>query len=388
MGAFEDPYNSDPQQEEAGSESDQDSGLQSLELLRPPFWSVGLLALISIAAVFVVDLIVSMIKNPGVLEGGESASPSPLIALILWLVLVGTTVGARLYIRSKPLPPIVFHGDYVEIPPNLRASRSRRVPYTEFLSIYLGGASPHMRLFLESSAHLYQFAQESFVDPEGPQRMFEELRRRILQKPEGMAMLRAMGQRQMIAGKALSHRPFVTHALLGILLVFFANTKFLGALEDPGGLLRWGANSVFLVEQGEYFRLISANFLHGNFPHLLINSIALLSLGGVIERLLGWHRYLMIYLLSGLAATMAFRACGLPIVGGSLGGDLRFVGRLGRAQLARPQGAPAGISTIAPLVAGDSGHQCADTSAGSFHRRGRAFGRFCRRGPVDSAPNL
>src|SRR5690606_18699204 len=46
-------------------------------------------------------------------------------------------------------------------------------------------------------------------------------------------------------------------------------------------------------------------FLHSGTLHVALNGIALWSLGGVMERFLGWQRYLIVYLVSGLGGALA-----------------------------------------------------------------------------------
>jgi rhomboid protease GluP len=100
-------------------------------------------------------------------------------------------------------------------------------------------------------------------------------------------------------------QPYATHAVLGIIAVFFLNTMLKGALDAPFGLLRWGANASVLVRQGEYYRLFAANFLHGNTLHVLMNGLALFYLGTLLERLLGWARFCVIYFTSCFLAMLA-----------------------------------------------------------------------------------
>ena len=61
------------------------------------------------------------------------------------------------------------------------------------------------------------------------------------------------------------------------------------------------------VATGEYYRLLSAAFLHGGPFHLLMNMFALAQLGPVLESALGRARFLTLYLLSALGgSTLSF----------------------------------------------------------------------------------
>jgi rhomboid protease GluP len=64
--------------------------------------------------------------------------------------------------------------------------------------------------------------------------------------------------------------------------------------------LNFGVNQRNLVLSGQYWRLISHQFIHGSISHLFFNMYALVYLGLMIENKLGWKKYLFIYLVSGI----------------------------------------------------------------------------------------
>jgi membrane associated rhomboid family serine protease len=105
----------------------------------------------------------------------------------------------------------------------------------------------------------------------------------------------------------------VTAILLGSCVLLYAlaalwsGRPFIGALLDgPGEVLsRMGANGAEWVRQGEIWRLLASTFLHGSAVHLLVNMAALQSFGGFLEAVLGWRRYLVLYVASGLAGSLA-----------------------------------------------------------------------------------
>lgn len=59
------------------------------------------------------------------------------------------------------------------------------------------------------------------------------------------------------------------------------------------------------IAQGEWWRLITATFLHGGILHLAFNMYALYWLGPQLERLLGSMRFAAIYFLSALGGSVA-----------------------------------------------------------------------------------
>ena len=69
-------------------------------------------------------------------------------------------------------------------------------------------------------------------------------------------------------------------------------------------LLRHGALYAPAVRNGEWYRLITHMFLHGDITHLGHNMLILFFLGNVLERYLGKIRYIIAYFFSGILAAM------------------------------------------------------------------------------------
>ena len=67
----------------------------------------------------------------------------------------------------------------------------------------------------------------------------------------------------------------------------------------------WGLQVNEEIEAGEWWRLLSAAFLHENWWHLIANMYALFVVGSVVERALGWPAFLAIYVLAGLGGNIA-----------------------------------------------------------------------------------
>ena len=74
----------------------------------------------------------------------------------------------------------------------------------------------------------------------------------------------------------------------------------------PGApdLLAYGAQFRPAVEQGDYWRMFTAMFLHVGIVHCMFNFLSLLFLGGLLERLIGHRTFLLLYLVSGLFASL------------------------------------------------------------------------------------
>ncbi len=59
-----------------------------------------------------------------------------------------------------------------------------------------------------------------------------------------------------------------------------------------------------IAQQGQYYRLLTAMFLHANIIHIGFNAYALYSLGPEAERIYGTARFLALYFIAGLAGSV------------------------------------------------------------------------------------
>jgi len=119
--------------------------------------------------------------------------------------------------------------------------------------------------------------------------------------------------------------PVLTYVLIGI-NVLVALGAFLGGASATGGgglagssLLADGAVYRFAIDQGDYWRLLTAGFLHTGMIHLLFNMFALYVLGGMLEPAIGRVRFAVIYFVSLLAGSFGALLLEptLPTVGAS-----------------------------------------------------------------------
>lgn len=137
---------------------------------------------------------------------------------------------------------------------------------------------------------------------------------------------------QQLTGSSFGPATLTVSAVLG--LVFLLQWR-LGAVFgadsfNPTMLLAMGANSSPLVQGGEWQRLITGNFLHGDLRHLLFNGFALISFGRIIEARIGSARFLFVFLsacLGGAVASALFNDALISV--GSSTGILGLVGAYG-----------------------------------------------------------
>ena len=94
----------------------------------------------------------------------------------------------------------------------------------------------------------------------------------------------------------------IISVLIGMNLIVY----LLGLIPGIGNnLYALGIAYNYSISQGEYWRLITAMFLHGGFLHLLFNMFGLYVFGPELEQLAGKLRFFSIYFISGLLANVA-----------------------------------------------------------------------------------
>ncbi|HMG02940.1 MAG TPA: rhomboid family intramembrane serine protease [Edaphobacter sp.] len=98
-----------------------------------------------------------------------------------------------------------------------------------------------------------------------------------------------------------------TYILVGINCAVFLWMVLRGvdpASPTPGQLIHFGANVPALVLHGQWYRLLSATFVHVGLIHLLTNMWCLWNLGLLGEPLLGPWGMVAVYMLTGVAGNL------------------------------------------------------------------------------------
>lgn len=91
--------------------------------------------------------------------------------------------------------------------------------------------------------------------------------------------------------------------LINILVFLGVNVRY---SDNSANLLieHGGAYPPYIKENGEYYRLFTSMFMHGSFEHLLNNMICLAVFGNIIEKFWGKWKFLILYILGGLASSV------------------------------------------------------------------------------------
>jgi rhomboid protease GluP len=108
----------------------------------------------------------------------------------------------------------------------------------------------------------------------------------------------------------LRRMPATTY-LIAAILIGLVVQYLKGAVTDPLELVLLGAIVPELIwGHGQWWRLLSAMFLHGNgtvpgtLLHITMNLFALFQLGTLYELMFGTRRFTIIYFVTGIAASL------------------------------------------------------------------------------------
>ena len=163
---------------------------------------------------------------------------------------------------------------------------------------------PHCRAFITTKDRVCPYCNESV----GP---------RAIDRREGPAIL----------GGFIPHARFNTILILIVNFGLYAVTALFSMKSGNGTafsidattLVEFGAKYAPLMALGEWWRLVTAGFLHGGLVHILMNSWVLFDLGAQVEEAYGASRMWVIYLVSSVGGfyLSAVVNPGSPSVGAS-----------------------------------------------------------------------
>ena len=97
----------------------------------------------------------------------------------------------------------------------------------------------------------------------------------------------------------------VTALLILLNTLIFLIVEFAGGSENGQHMLECGAvYAPLIIEQGQWYRMITSMFLHFGAPHLINNMLVLFVLGQRLEPVTGKMKFLLIYILGGLGGNL------------------------------------------------------------------------------------
>lgn len=165
-----------------------------------------------------------------------------------------------------------------------------------------------------------------------------------------------------VLGAKPAERPLVTMTLIGLNVLMYV-VQVTSGTNPLSGLDRVATNygmwPAGIALNDEYYRLVSAMFLHGSVLHIGFNMLVLWMLGPQLERILGHLRFTTLYLVAGIGGSVAsfwFSPPGIVGVGASgaifgLMGAYVVVGKALRTDITQVIGLIA-INVVIGFVAG------------------------------------
>lgn len=147
---------------------------------------------------------------------------------------------------------------------------------------------------------------------------------------------RDLVMREMRLAKVLESKTPLTKILVAVNVVIWVFAFFWGdtlGIQTPRFnntelVLFTGMKVNELVADGQWWRLISSQFVHLNFMHIAFNAYGLYVLGPIVERFYGWKRFLLLYLASGTVGALASYFFVPAFSGGASGAIYGLVGVL------------------------------------------------------------
>src|SRR5579884_1001865 len=134
-----------------------------------------------------------------------------------------------------------------------------------------------------------------------------------------------------IAGGLIPHAHFTTILILiinaGLFIATWSMSRTFG--ENPTLWAFGGKFGPSIFQQHEWWRLVTAGFLHGGFLHIAMNSWVLYDLGAQVEQIYGTPRFLVVYFLGTVGGFyLSARLNPLVLSVGSSAGLMGLIGAM------------------------------------------------------------
>jgi rhomboid protease GluP len=144
-------------------------------------------------------------------------------------------------------------------------------------------------------------------------------------------------RRPQLAG---GERPVATLVIVVLNLIAFMLTGLAGGLRSAEVLLDLGASYAPYVRAGEYWRLVTAMFLHAGVGHLAMNMLGLYLLGGMLERVYRYGRFALIYVGAGISGACLSLVGSADVAVGASGAIMGLAGAMVATGFLHPEAVP------------------------------------------------
>ncbi len=287
-----------PRTKSTGAESPSRPPTNTISLAAPEMWTRGFMILLTV----VVSLSYFLLRDVG---------STMDVDLSIWLYVIPVGVAAlALAIRWLLLPPssrtIAFGDDALHLPKGPNSRRTESIAYGDIRTLVPLSSRGRPVLVIDGPSRSTILSIDDFERPELMRLFWTRLVERINAGPDAAAQRKRMQQLADLSQETSSADPRVTRYFLWVLAIIFAAQLFLAPDVDALQYLYFGANSQTMVfDQGQWWRVITANLLHGNLLHFGVNAFALYFLGTYCERFFGVARTMLLIFATAIAGAMA-----------------------------------------------------------------------------------
>lgn len=152
--------------------------------------------------------------------------------------------------------------------------------------------------------------EKDFKDNELVKNSFPDLTKKLKYSEEGLQLFAKITNDINIHNKTDAEKmdeifkvktPHITYGLMTLCILLYVMPILFGNYDFI--ISNFAVNKI-AIRQGEYYRLLTASFLHGGFIHLFCNVYALFVIGSQVESFLGKAKYLIIYLFSAITGSL------------------------------------------------------------------------------------
>lgn len=111
----------------------------------------------------------------------------------------------------------------------------------------------------------------------------------------------------------------LTKLLVAVNLLVFVGELASGGAAGGTLVRRYVLYGPAVVDAGQWYRIVTAAFLHGSIPHVALNMFALWQVGDLVEAFVGKSRYALLYALAiaGSGAAVLWANFDQPTLGAS-----------------------------------------------------------------------
>lgn len=135
---------------------------------------------------------------------------------------------------------------------------------------------------------------------------FKDIRNKLKFTEEGVELFvkitNDINKRNLVESKRFNEtfekkKPYITYALIIINVLLYFIPLLFGFYDNMvNNFCLYGPS----VRNGEFYRLITSMFIHGDIFHLMFNMYALYIIGSQLESYIGRYKYIVVYFFSGI----------------------------------------------------------------------------------------